>query len=140
MTAKEFLEQAYWAQQEIDIRLEQITRLQSVATRTTSTLKATPSGTNAAAQSKIERAIVEMQEKENCLAEEITELIKITDRVSAAIAQVKNPVEKRILKYRYVCFFSWKQISLLMKMGRSNLFRLHAEALENFSAHWTRLD
>ena len=131
MTAKDFLSQAFIAHQEIEARLEEIARLQSVATRTTSTLKATPSGTNAAAQSKIEKAIVEMQEKENRLANEIAELMKITDKVSEAVSKIKNPVEKRILKYRYVCFFSWKQISLLMKMSNSHLFRLHADALKN---------
>lgn len=139
MTAKEFLEQAFVAHQEIEARLEEITRLQSLATRTTSTLKSTPSSSGAT-KSKIEKAIVEMQEKENRLANEIAELMEITDKVSNAVGMIKNPVEKRILKYRYVSFFSWKQISLLMKMGKSNLFRLHADALKNFSEHWSELD
>ena len=130
MTAKDFLSQAFIAHQEIEARLEEIARLQSVATRTTSTLKATPSVSNAAT-SKIETVISEMQEKENRLANEIAELMKITDKVSEAVSKIKNPVEKRILKYRYVCFFSWKQISLLMKMSNSHLFRLHADALKN---------
>lgn len=139
MTGKEFLEQAFIAHQEIEARLEEITRLQSLATRTTSTLKSTPSSSGAA-KSKIEKAVAEMQEKENRLADEVAELMRITDKVSSAVEKIKNPVEKRILKYRYVSFFSWKQISLLMKMGKSNLFRLHADALENFSSHWSELD
>lgn len=136
MTAKEFLEQAFIAHQEIEARLEEIARLQSLATRTTSMLKSTPSSSGAA-KSKIEKAIVEMQEKENCLADEIAELMKITDKVSTAVDKIKNPVEKRILKYRYVSFFSWKQISLLMKTSQSNLFRLHADALKNFPNQWS---
>lgn len=139
MTGKEFLEQAFIAHQEIEARLEEITRLQSLATRTTSTLKSTPSSSGAA-KSKIEEAVAEMQEKENRLADEVAELMEITDKVSNAVGKIKNPVEKRILKYRYVSFFSWKQISLLMKMGKSNLFRLHADALKNFSLHWSELD
>lgn len=139
MTAQEFLKQAYFAQQEVEMKLEQIARLESLATRTTSALKGTPSGSNAAT-SKIESAVISMQEQKDRLAEEVTDLLKITDKVSTAISQIKNPVEKRILKYRYVSFFSWKQISLLMKMGKSNLFRLHADALKNFSLHWSELD
>lgn len=132
MTVKEFLEQAYIAQQEIDMCLEQITKLQSLATRTTSTLKGTPSG-SASATSKIEQALVSIQERKDQLAEEVTELLKITDKVSAAIATIKNPTEKKILKYRYLCFFSWKQIALMMKISESSLFRLHANAIKNFS-------
>ena len=140
MTAKEFLQQAYFAQQEIEMKLEQITRIQSVATQTTSTIKSTPSGSNAT-NSKIEKAIISLQERENRLAEEVAELVKINEEVSTAIAKVDiTPAEKRILKYRYLCFFSWKQISLLMKMSKSNLFRLHSEALKNFSLHWSELE
>ena len=136
MTIQDYLKQAFVAHQEIEARLEEITRLQSLATRTTSTLKWPPSGSEVAT-SKIEQAIARMQEKEEHLAEEVTELLNITDAVSTAVEKIKNPVEKRILKYRYVCFFSWKQIALLMKMSNSSLFRLHASALENLSSQVT---
>lgn len=112
MTAKEFLRQAYFAQQEVEMKLEQIARLESLATRTTCALKGTPSGSGVAT-SKIEQAVVSLQDQRDRLAEEVTDLLRITDKVSTAISQIKNPVEKRILKYRYLCFFSWKQIALL---------------------------
>ena len=131
MTAKEFLQQAYYAQQEVDMKLEQIERLQSLATRTTTVFKNTPSG-SACADSKIETAVIRIQEQINRLATELAELLNVTEKVSAAIAQVKNPVEKKILKYRYLCFFSWKQISLLMKTSLRQIYRLHSQALENF--------
>ena len=105
--------------------------MESLATRTTCTLKGTPSG-NGAATSKIEQAVVSLQEQRDRLAEEVTDLLKITDKVSTAISQIKNPVEKRILKYRYLCFFSWKQIALLMKTSLRQIYRLHSQALENF--------
>ena len=136
MTIQDYLKQAFIAHQEIEARLEEITRLQSLATSTNSTLKGTPSGSKVA-MSKIEQAVARMQEKEERLAEEVTELLNITNAVSTAVEKIKNPVEKRILKYRYVCFFSWKQIALLMKMSNSSLFRLHASALENLSSQVT---
>ena len=136
MTTKEFLEQAFIAHQEIEARLEEITRLQSLATRTTSTLKSTPSN-SVAAQSKIEKAVAEMQEKENLLADEIAELMKITELVSTTIETIKNPVEKRILRCRYVSFYSWKQIALIMKISISHLFRLHNDALKKLVLNQT---
>lgn len=132
MTAKEFLQQAYFAQQEVDLKLEQIARLESLATRTTSTIKFAPNSSDTA-NSKIEKAVIEMQGQKERLADEVTELLKIMDRVSTAIAKIKNPSEKRILKYRYLCFLSWNQISVLTKMSTSNIFKLHNLALQNFS-------
>ena len=131
MTAKEFLQQAYYAQQEVDMKLEQIERLQSLATRTTTVFKSAPSG-SACVDSKIETAVIRIQEQINRLTAELTELLSVTEKVSVAIAQVKNPAEKKILKYRYLCFFSWKQISLLMKTSLRQIYRLHSQALENF--------
>lgn len=139
MTAKEFLQQAYYAQQEIEMNLEQITRLQSLAARTTTVLKSTPVG-SAKSNSRIESAVISIQEQANRLADEVTELLKITEKVSAAIAHVKNPVEQKILKYRYLCFFSWKQISLIMKTSQSNIFKLHANALKIFSAQCSKVE
>lgn len=133
MTAKEFLQQAYYAQQEVDFKLEEIARLESLATRTTATLKSTPSGSNVAT-SKIETAIAKMEEQRNRLAEEVTELLKITEEVADAINKVQNYAEKQILKYRYLRFYDWKQISILMKMSSRQLYRLHSQALENFGS------
>lgn len=133
MTAKEFLQQAYYAQQEVEFKLEEIARLESLATRTTATLKSTPSGSNAAT-SKIETAVAKMEEQRNRLAEEVTELLKITDEVADAINKVQNYAEKQILKYRYLRFYDWKQISILMKMSSRQLYRLHSQALENFGS------
>ena len=131
MTAKEFLQQAYYAQQEVNMLLEQIEQLQSLATSTTTVFKNAPSG-SAGVNSKIETAVIRIQEQINRLTAELTELLNVTEKVSAAIAQVKNPAEKKILKYRYLCFFSWKQISLLMKTSLRQIYRLHSQALENF--------
>lgn len=134
MTPKEFLQQAYFAQQEVDFKLEEMTRLQSLATRTTSTIKSTPSGSNLAT-SKIADAVAKIDEQRNRLAEEITELLKITEEVSDAIAKVKNFDERQILKYRYLRFYSWQQISILMKTSLRQIYRLHNQALENFFAY-----
>ena len=139
MTAKEFLQQAYFDQQEVDMKLEQISRLQSLATRTTTILKSTPSGSSNL-DSRIEATVIKIQEQINRLADEVTELLQITEKVSLAISQVKNPLEKKILKYRYLCFFSWKQISLMMKTSQSNIFKLHANALNFFSAQYSKVE
>lgn len=131
MTPKEFLQQAYYAQQEIEIKLEQIARLQALATRTTKTLKDVPTGKGTS--SVIESAIVAISEQTARLADEIKHLVKVNEEVAARIMQVKNPQEQMILKYRYLCFLPWASISYLLKSSERSVFLLHQKALRKFS-------
>ena len=132
MTAKEFLQQAYYAHQEVDIKLEQITRLQALATRTTSTLKEMPGEKRAC--SVVESAVIALEEKTARLADEVKRLIEVNDKIAALIARVENPQERIILKYRYLCFMPWATISFLLKASERKVFLLHSQALKNFSS------
>ena len=131
MTPKEFLQQAFVAHKEIEIRLEQITNLQALATQTTTVIKAAPGGSNIF-RSRVENAVILIQEHTAQLADEVTRLIEITKKISSAIALVPNVNERAILEYRYLCFFSWQQISAVMKTGVDNVWRLHRCALKKF--------
>ena len=136
MTPKEFLQQVYLAHHEVEICLEEISKLQSLATRTTTVIKDVPNGGQAIG-SQIENSITQMDTKAEELAEKIKVLVEDIDKVRAAISQVKNSNERMILKYRYLCFFSWQQISFIMKTSLRQIYRLHNDALENFFANVT---
>ena len=131
MTAKDFLQQAFVAHKEIEVQLERLTTWQALATRTTTVIRTAPGG-NHAFGSRIENAVIKMQELTDSLADEIARLIEVTKKISAAIAQVPN--ERAVLEFRYLCFFSWPQIAAVMKMGIATVFRLHSSALKNFRA------
>lgn len=132
MTVKEFLQQVYLAHRAIDIKLEQINRLQSLATRVTTTLKAVPNGANSF-DSRIENSVVMIQEKISALTKEISDLMTVNEKVTTAISHVDNSDERAILEYRYLCFFSWKEIARLLKFSLRQVFLLHNRALKNFS-------
>ena len=132
MTAKEFLQQAYYAQQEIDMKLEQITRLQSLATKTTTTLKFLPGGK--CASSTVESAVIAIEEKVSLLAVEIQKLISVNEEIAEHISRIENPLERLILKYRYLCFLPWATIAYLLKASERKIFLVHNQALKNFSA------
>lgn len=136
MTGKEFLQQVYLAHHEIELCLEEISKLQSLATRTTTVIKGVPNGGQTVV-SKIENSITQMDTKAADLAEKIKILVEVMDKVWAAISQVENSNERIILKYRYLCFFSWQQISFLMKISLRQIYRLHNDALENFFVNVT---
>ena len=137
MTAKEFLQQAFVAHREIELRLERITTLQSLATRTTTVMRTAPGGNNPF-RSRVESAVIQIQELTERLADEVTRLIEVTKKISAAIAQVPNADERAILEYRYLCFFSWAQIAAVMKTGTRQIFRSHHSALKFLSANVTK--
>ena len=137
MTAKEFLQQVYFAQQEVEMKLEQIERLQSLATRITTRFKSTPSGSNSI-DSRIEISVAEIQEQINRLSEEVTKLLSVSKEVQATIAQVEKVISRRILEYRYLSFFTWKQIAIMMRTSLRHVYKLHKEALENFSTQFSK--
>lgn len=133
MTAKEFLQRVFTEYQEVDTKIEQIARLQSLATRTTSILRGTPCGNKQVLNSSLEDAVSAVQSQADCLADEIKFFLATREEVANSIAKVVNPVERRVLEFRYLAFLSWKEISHAMKLGLSSVFRFHQQALNNFS-------
>ena len=139
MTSKEFLQQVFIAYQDADSKLEQIARIQALATRTTSVIRAIPLGNGTALSSRVENAIAAIEGQAEYLADEITRLLKVRDEVAAEIAKLDNPVERRILEYRYLCFHSWKEIADDMKRGLRYVYELHSRALKNFSEQCSKV-
>lgn len=137
MTQKEFLQQAFVAHKEIEVRLEQISALQALATQTTTIIRHAPGGSNIF-KSRVETAVIQIQEHMTHLADEVARLIEVTKQISSAIALVPNANERAILEYRYLCFFSWQQISALMKTSARQIFRFHRSALKFLSANVSR--
>ena len=133
MTAKEFLQQAYIAHNEVELKLEQIERLRSLSTRTTAKFSHVPVRVSCTG-SRIENAVALIDEQADRLADEVVSLLEINKTIADAIAKVKNSAERTVLEYRYLCFFSWPQIATIMKTGLSNIYRIHSAALKNFSS------
>lgn len=134
MTEREFLQQVFNAYKDVNSKLEQMARLQSLATRTTTVMHSTPCGSRTALSSRIEQAILAMEGQSEHLADEIQKLLDVRREVADAIALVADPSERRILEYRYLAFLSWKEISHAMKMGLRTVYRLHERAVKNFAA------
>lgn len=134
LTDKEFLQQVFIAYQEADSKLEQMSRLQSLAQRTTTVIRNTPCGNGRALSSRVEQAVAELAGQSEQLADEIKCLLKVREEVANVIARVTAPAERSILEYRYLAFLSWKEISHSMKMGLRTIYRLHDRALKSFAA------
>lgn len=133
MTTKKFLQQAIATHLAVESRLEQIARLQSLATRTTTAIKGTPSaGTSAG--SVIEARIGEVQELSALLAEELSRMVDVRNEVAETIARVQNPDERCLLELRYLCHYSWEQVAKIFSCTERAAFYLHERAVKNLSA------
>lgn len=139
MTEREFLQQVFNAYQDVDCKLEQIARLQALATRTTTTMCGTPCGNGTKLSSKIEQAVLAVSWQSERLADGIKRLLDTRIEVADAIAKVANHSERRILEYRYLAFLPWKEIAHMMKIGVRQVYKLHTRALKNFSAQFTKV-
>ena len=51
--------------------------------------------------------------------------------IAIVISAVHNHEHRLILKLRYLCFGKWTDISAVMGYSLSNVFKMHASALEN---------
>lgn len=132
MTAKEFLQQAGNTHLAVESRLEQIARLQSLATKATTVMNGVPTaGTSAG--SVIETCIGEVQEQSALLAEEISRMVDARNEVAEAIARVENVDERTLLELRYLCRFSFREITKRMFLSIRKAFQLHNQALRSVS-------
>ena len=129
MTAKEYLSQAYRLDQRIDSKISQISSLNDLATKCTTTLSDMPRNPNCGTSTMADAIskIVDLQAEINC---DIDHLVDLKREIVSVIKAVENVEYQTILEKRYLCFMTWEQIAVDMGYNVRHLYRLHDEALE----------
>ena len=131
MTATEFLKQSVKIYRRLDCTLEQLQGLQDLAKRITPILNGTPS-VSTKSFSKIEAAVVNMQEQSEKLGDNLAEYLAAREKIKAAISQVTGENERLILESRYLNFKSWKHTAKLMNVSTRRVLQMHEQALNSF--------
>ena len=128
MTAKEYLEQAWKLDLQINAKLEQRDRLRVLAERATSTITAAMvSGTPR--RSRMEDAVCEMVDLAHEIEEDIRKLVRLQKAIADSVAAV-NPADCRVvLELRYLNFKTWGEIAESMGFEERNVFYIHKKAL-----------
>lgn len=129
MTAKEYLSQAYRLDQRIDSKISQISSLNDLATKCTTTLSDMPRNPNRGTSTMADAIskIVDLQAEINC---DIDHLVDLKREIVSVIKAVENVEYQTILEKRYLCFMTWEQIAVDMGYNVRHLYRIHDEALE----------
>ena len=129
MTAKEYLNQAYWLDRRINSKLEQLDTLRAMATKTTSIMRddVVSHTRNVHSLQDVIAKIVDMQNEVNA---DIDRLVDLKSDIMHTIKEVNNPEYQTLLELRYLCYKDWVDIADTMHYSESNVFKLHSRALQ----------
>ena len=130
MTVKEYLGQAYRIDQRINSKLEQVTSLQTLATKATSTLR--HDKVQSSMSQSMEDTIAKMIDLQAEINRDIDQLVDTKREIVSRIKNVQNPEHQTLLELRYLCFKTWAEISVSLNLDSRWVRRLHDRALHDF--------
>ena len=115
---KNFLMKAYYMDERINSKLEQVASLNELAIKATSTMSDMPGSPNRNIH-KTEDIIVKILDLQN-----------LKQVIRRCIKQVEDPECQIILEERYLRMVKWEQIATTLNMSMRKVFRLHDETLK----------
>lgn len=129
MNAKEYLGQAYRLDQRIDAKLEQVSSLNDLATKATTTITGMPKSPSQAS-SRLEATIAKIVDLQNDINRDIDNLVDLKRSIISLIKDIGNTEYQTILEKRYLCFMTWEQIAVDMNFSIHYLYKIHSQALD----------
>ncbi len=129
MTAKEYLNQAYWLDRRIGSKLEQLSALKEMATKTTVAMT-TDVVNRTQNMSRMQEVIDKIIDMQNEINEDIDRLVDLKRDIMHIIKAENNTEYQTLLELRYLCFKSWDSIAKQMGYSIRHIYRLHDEAVE----------
>lgn len=126
MTAKEWLVQYRGLDVAINSKFEQVIRMKSRLTKCTQVVSDMPHGCGGTDWTDI---VVQLAEAEKELNGMLLELERLRRQIRQQIDAVPATQLRRLLEYRYINGWSWTRIGIVMELGRTQVWKLHGEAL-----------
>lgn len=138
MTAKEYLQQYQNVNQEINAKLDQISRLRELATKTTTVLGDNKVQTST--ENKTEKIIAKIVDLENEVNAGIDRLQEIKQRVENVINTVPDANQRAVLERRYINGKHWEEIAVELSYTYQWVCELHGRALQKISEQLIEVD
>ena len=132
MTAKEYLKQARYLDERINMKIEQVASLHSLATKATSTLSDMP-GSPTRNTHRMEDIIIKILMLENEINVDIDKLVDLKNEILSVIKGVDDSDSRLILEKRYINLETWEDIAAELNTSIPNIYRLHDKALRKIS-------
>ena len=133
MTAKEYLNQAYWLDRRINSKLEQLSSLRDMATKTTSIMSddVVSRTRNVHSMQDVIAKIIDIQAEINA---DIDRLVDLKREIGETIRRVEDPRQRTVLEYRYLCYMRFTKIAEVLNYGESTIRVWHQKGLERLES------
>lgn len=129
LEVKNYLMGAYYIDQRINSKLDQIASLNDLATKATSTISDMPGSPNRNVHKK-EDIIVNILDLEREIQDDVNRLVDRKKNIVKLINQVDDPEGQYILEERYLNMSKWEQIASDSGHSIRQIFRIHDEMLK----------
>ena len=128
MTAKEYLLQAKYLDQQINNKICQLRMLNDLATKVTYTMTGMPGGfgERASKQDSVVTKIIDFQKEINA---DIDRLVDLKREILISIQALSSVEYQLVLEKRYIMFEKWEKIAADMNTDIRNIYRIHGKAL-----------
>ncbi len=75
--------------------------------------------------------MVKLEDLQTQIADAITESCRIKLEIEEALWKLEDAEESRVLRFRYIYFAKWEEISKTMSYSRKQIQRIHQKAILN---------
>lgn len=126
MTAKRFLEQAYWLDKRIERKGEEIKRLRAKLEKSNSHISDMPRGGGGQDWTDADVKVMELEAR---IRMEIARLCEVKRQIGETIDAVEDARYRTLLEMRYRNYYTFEKIAVEMHYSYMQVHRLHKAAL-----------
>lgn len=128
MDAKEYLNQVYLLDLQIQNKVDQVARMRARVVDVRRALGADRVQNNGPV-STMEDSVIRILEEEAEINREIDRLVDLKKEIREIIGQVGDVIQRMILEKRHLNFEKWEAIQVEMKLSRSWVYKMYHLAL-----------
>lgn len=131
MNVKKFLESHKEIDDRINLDLEEIAQLRSLAERTTRYISFDGGGRRSGGKSdRVGNYAVKIADLEAKIDREIDRLVDIRDQIAGMVSELGDETERSILMRHYILHESWEAAAEKLGFSSRHVQRIHKQALE----------
>jgi hypothetical protein len=136
MTAKEYLQQAFYIDRKINLNLQKVEEMKralygKAVSYTNGKVKSATKANNT------ECTIMRVLEYEEQINAETDKLVDLRIKIETVISKLTNEQQKEVLTRRYLLYQKWEQIAVGMCLDLRWVYRLHGRALQSVQKYLT---
>ena len=132
MNADEYLSLARYLDMQINSKIEQLSALNDLATKCTTTISDMPRNPNHG-KSSMEDTIVKIIALKEDINLDIDTLVDLKREIRESLKKLDNVEFQTLLENRYLSFMSWEKIAVGMNYSIQQIYRIRSRALKTLN-------